>query len=51
MKPDNRSENVQIVDFKPTRVGVLEHRGDPALLENTIRRSSAGAGRTTCTPG
>ena len=37
MKPDNRSENVQIVDFKPTRVGVLEHRGDPALLENTIR--------------
>jgi AraC family transcriptional regulator len=38
MKPDNRAENVSIVDFKPTRVGVLEHRGDPARLEESIRK-------------
>ena len=37
MKPDHRAENVNIVDFKPTRVGVLEHRGDPARLEESIR--------------
>jgi AraC family transcriptional regulator len=38
MKPDSRAAEVTIVEFKPTRVGLLEHRGDPARLEETIRR-------------
>ena len=36
MKPDNRSQQVNVVEFKATRVGMLEHRGDPARLEETI---------------
>ena len=37
MKPDHRPEQVKIVDFPETRVGVLEHRGDPKRLGDTIR--------------
>jgi AraC family transcriptional regulator len=38
MKPDHRPENVEIVDFPATRVAVLEHRGDPRRIGDTIRR-------------
>jgi AraC family transcriptional regulator len=38
MKPDNRSQQVNVVEFKATRVGVLEHHGDPARIEETIGR-------------
>jgi AraC family transcriptional regulator len=38
MRPDYRTEDVNIVDFPETRVAALEHRGDPALLEASIRR-------------
>ena len=30
--------DVHVVDFKPTRVAVLEHRGDPRSLGESIRR-------------
>jgi AraC family transcriptional regulator len=32
------SNDVRVVNFPATRVGLLEHRGDPALLGDTIRR-------------
>jgi AraC family transcriptional regulator len=38
MKTDYRAEDVKIVPFAATRVGVLEHRGDPALLGGSLRR-------------
>ena len=38
MKTDYRAEDVKIVPFAATPVGVLEHRGDPALLEGSMRR-------------
>jgi AraC family transcriptional regulator len=38
MKPTYQAENVRIVDVQEIRVGVLEHRGDPKLLGDTIRR-------------
>jgi AraC family transcriptional regulator len=38
MKPAHRSEDVQLVDFPTTRVAVLEHRGDPRRIGDTIRR-------------
>jgi AraC family transcriptional regulator len=37
MQPDTRAQDVTIVEFEPTRVGVLEHRGDPAGIGDTIR--------------
>lgn len=37
MKPTTR-EQVEIVDFPETSVAVFEHRGDPGLLGETIRR-------------
>ena len=37
MKPDSQSKQVNVVDFKATRVGTLVHRGDPKHLEGTIR--------------
>jgi AraC family transcriptional regulator len=37
MNPEHRPESVKIVDFPATRVGVLEHRGDPKRLGDTIR--------------
>jgi AraC family transcriptional regulator len=38
MKPEPYAENVKIVDFPATRVAVLEHRGDPKELGDSIRR-------------
>jgi AraC family transcriptional regulator len=38
MKPSHRPEDVRIVDFAATRVAVLEHRGDPNRIGDTIRR-------------
>ena len=52
MKPDNRSENVQIVDFKATRVGALEHRGDPgAAGEHDSHVHQLAAGEPPAPPG
>jgi AraC family transcriptional regulator len=36
MKMNHQLSDVKIVDFKVTQVGVLEHRGDPKLLGNSI---------------
>jgi AraC family transcriptional regulator len=36
MKMTHRLSDVKIVDFDATHVGVLEHRGDPALIGNSI---------------
>jgi AraC family transcriptional regulator len=33
-----RAEQVTIVEVKDTRVAVLEHRGDPALIGDSVRR-------------
>jgi AraC family transcriptional regulator len=33
-----RGDAVRLVDFEETRVAVLEHRGDPALIGDSIRR-------------
>ena len=38
MTGDQRLDRVKIIDFKDTRVAVLEHRGDPAGLEDSIRK-------------
>ena len=36
MKMIHRLQDVKIVDFKATDVGALEHRGDPALIGDSI---------------
>ncbi len=33
-----RPEDVKTIEFAATRVAVLEHRGDPALIEDSVRR-------------
>jgi AraC family transcriptional regulator len=38
MPPKYRIEDVSIIDFPATRVAVLEHRGDPATIGDSIRR-------------
>ena len=38
MTADYSDEQVRFVDFPETRVAVLEHRGDPALIGDSIRR-------------
>ncbi|MBS0418702.1 MAG: GyrI-like domain-containing protein [Proteobacteria bacterium] len=34
----NRADEVRIVDFLPTRVATLEHRGDPSGLDDTVQK-------------
>jgi AraC family transcriptional regulator len=38
MADPTTDDRVKIVDFPATRVAVLEHRGDPALIGDTVRR-------------
>ena len=38
MAADYSDEQVRFVDFPETRIAVLEHRGDPALIGGSIRR-------------
>jgi len=38
MKPDHRPEDVKIVLFPETRVATLQHRGDPARIEDSIAK-------------
>ncbi|MEO8179066.1 MAG: AraC family transcriptional regulator [Deltaproteobacteria bacterium] len=38
MKPDHRPEDVKIVLFPETHVGTLQHRGDPARIEDSIAK-------------
>jgi AraC family transcriptional regulator len=38
MKPDVRAADVKIVIFPETRVAVLEHRGDPSSIGDSIRQ-------------
>ncbi len=38
MKSENRAEDVKIVDVTATRVAVLEHRGDPRRVNDSVRR-------------
>jgi AraC family transcriptional regulator len=38
MKPEYRAEDVKITTCEDTRVAALEHRGDPNLLGDSIRR-------------
>ena len=37
MKKDWKHDDVKIVDFKETRIAVMEHRGDPATIWDTVR--------------
>ncbi|MGL6342610.1 MAG: AraC family transcriptional regulator [Waterburya sp.] len=38
MKPDNQPENIKVILFKETKVAVLEHRGDPNFIGNSVRK-------------
>jgi AraC family transcriptional regulator len=38
MQPGHRLEHVQVIEFPATRVAMLEHRGDPALIGDSVRR-------------
>jgi AraC family transcriptional regulator len=38
MKPDNQPEHVKVIMFQENKVAVLEHRGDPNLIEDSIRK-------------
>jgi AraC family transcriptional regulator len=38
MKPDKKLDNVKVILFKQTKVAVLEHRGDPNLIRDSIRK-------------
>lgn len=38
MKPENQPAQVKLITFKDTKVAVLEHRGDPNLIGESIRK-------------
>jgi AraC family transcriptional regulator len=38
MKPDNQLDNVKVTLFQETKVTGLEHRGDPDLIEDSVRK-------------
>jgi AraC family transcriptional regulator len=38
MKAENQPANVKLIAFKDTKVAALEHRGDPNLIGNSIRK-------------
>ncbi len=38
MQPQARIEDVRIVNFPETRIAVLEHRGDPQRIGDTVRK-------------
>ncbi len=38
MKPENQPVQVKLINFKDTKVAALEHRGDPNLIENSVRK-------------
>lgn len=38
MKPQTRFEDIRIVQFPETRIAVLEHRGDPQRIGDTVRQ-------------
>lgn len=38
MNASYRADQVRIIDFKNTKVAALEHRGDPKLIGNSIRK-------------
>jgi AraC family transcriptional regulator len=38
MKPQTSFEDIRIVHFPETRIAVLEHRGDPQRIGDTVRR-------------
>jgi AraC family transcriptional regulator len=44
-------DQVRIVDFPATPVAVIEHRGDPALIGDTIRRFVAWRKQNGLSPG
>ena len=38
MKPENNADQVRIINFEDTKVATFEHRGDPKLIGNSIRK-------------
>jgi AraC family transcriptional regulator len=38
MRHDNQSNHVKVILFKEIRVAVFEHRGDPNLIGNSVRK-------------
>jgi AraC family transcriptional regulator len=50
MKMKLSTDQVRIVDFPATRVAILEHRGDPALFGDTVKRFIAWRKLTGLTP-
>ncbi|HEX7668205.1 MAG TPA: AraC family transcriptional regulator, partial [Polyangiaceae bacterium] len=37
MKPEDQSKRVKVIEFEETKVALLEHRGDPRRIGDTIR--------------
>jgi AraC family transcriptional regulator len=48
MRTDFRIEQVKIIEVPDTRVAVLEHHGDPALIGDSVRRFTSGVRRQDC---
>jgi AraC family transcriptional regulator len=38
MKPENQPAQVKLISFKNTKIAALEHRGDPNLVGNSVRK-------------
>ena len=38
MKPENQPAQVKLITFKDTKVAALEHRGNPNLIGNSVRK-------------
>ena len=47
----NRADEVRIVDFTATRVATLEHRGDPARLDDSVHKFIAWRKQNGLPPG
>jgi AraC family transcriptional regulator len=47
----NRADEVRIVDFTATRVATLEHRGDPARLDDSVQKFIAWRKQNDVLPG
>lgn len=50
MKPSYAAHQVSIVDFRETRVAILEHRGDPRSIGDSIRKFIAWRKRNRLPP-
>ena len=50
MKAENQPANVKLITFKDTKVAALEHRGDPNLIGNSVRKFIEWRKQNSLTP-